>query len=222
MNNSNTIRVIAGSAVILLGLGVLLGNLQLFDFGQILATWWPIIVIGVGLYSLVTSPQLTIWPLALIGVGAALQLRQLGVVEFSLWQLFWPIVLIAIGVSIIANARARRSSVTPGDDSNLSAVLSGVTTKSTAKEYKGGKITAVLGGVELDLRDADIKKEATIDIFALMGGVEIRVPTHWTVRSDAMAILGGVENSTKPDVKKTSPTLVITGTVSLGGVEIRN
>lgn len=222
MNTSHTLRIIAGSAVILLGAAVLLDNLQLFNFGQLLATWWPLIVIGIGLYNLFTRPQLSVWPVALIIVGAALQLRQLGVIDFSLWQLFWPFVLIAIGVSIITGARRRKTSVTPGNDSNLSAILSGVTTKSTSTDYKGGSITAVMGSVELDLRDADIKKEATIDVFALMGGVEIRVPEHWVVRSEATAILGGAENKTKAAEKKSAPILTITGTVSLGGVEVRN
>lgn len=222
MKNQHTTRIITGSAIILLGAGVLLGNLHLFDFHHILENWWPLIIVGAGLYALFTSPQISVWPFIAIGAGAALQLRQLDIITFNVWQLFWPAIIIGIGISVIKGAYAHKTSVTPGNDSNLSAILSGVTTKSTAKDYTGGKITAVMGGVELDLREADIKKEATLDVFAVMGGVEIRVPDHWIVRSEAMAILGGVENKTKPDTKKTAPVLTIIGTVSLGGVEVRH
>ena len=51
-----------------------------------------------------------------------------------------------------------------------------------------------MGGCEIDLRHASIDGEAVIDIFALWGGVELRVPPDWTVVSRVTPILGGVDD----------------------------
>ena len=96
----------------------------------------------------------------------------------------------------------------------------------------GGQATAFVGGVELDLRDAAVmERPATIDVTVVMGGAEIRVPPEWTVRLDALAIMGGASDSRKKKgavadrtsdlVPDDSPHLVITGLVLMGGVEIK-
>ncbi|MNI80242.1 hypothetical protein D3C73_1367580 [compost metagenome] len=105
---------------------------------------------------------------------------------------------------------------------NASAVLGGVDTKNESDDYQGGKTTAILGGVVLDLRHATIKSEAVLDVFVLCGGVELKVPEHWIIRSEIMPILGGVENKTNVTDKPKAPILTIVGTVALGGIEIKH
>lgn len=220
MNNSQITRTIFGGAVILVGIGILFSNFSIFDFNNIITTWWPLAIVGLGLYGLLATPRQSTWSIILIGAGVALQFRELGLLEFSVWHLVWPAILVGIGISIMRNGG--KTAVAPDKDSTLSAVLSGVSTKSDSKNYQGGKVIAVMGGVELDLRNATIKKEATIEVFTLLGGAEIRVPENWIVRSSAMAILGGIENKTLSNDKKDAPILNVIGTVSLGGVEIRH
>jgi hypothetical protein len=78
-----------------------------------------------------------------------------------------------------------------------------------------------MGGLEIDLRDASIKGEAIIDIFALMGGVEMRVPEDWLIIIDGFPFMGGFEDKTRPP-KETTKRLTIKGTAVMGGVEIKN
>ena len=47
--------------------------------------------------------------------------------------------------------------------------------------FRGADLIAVMGGCEIDLRQAAINGEAVIDVFCMWGGIEIRVPEDWTV-----------------------------------------
>lgn len=79
-----------------------------------------------------------------------------------------------------------------------------------------------MGGAKLDLRKATIKKEATVEVFALCGGIELVVPREITVRNQTSAILGGVEDKSEREGGKNAPVLYITGDVIMSGVEIKN
>jgi predicted membrane protein len=79
-----------------------------------------------------------------------------------------------------------------------------------------------MGGVEVDLRQASIAQpEAVLDVFAMWGGVEVRVPGDWEVVNRGWAFLGGFEDTTHHSAG-TSKRLVVTGLAIMGGVEIKN
>jgi len=102
------------------------------------------------------------------------------------------------------------------------AVLSGLNRGNNSKTFHGGDLTAVLGGCEIDLRQASIEGEAIIDVFAMWGGIEIRVPENWSVSGRVTPILGGYEDKTRPARDATAQRLVVRGFVIMGGVEIKN
>lgn len=221
MNNNQHARTITGIGIIIVGFAALLGSLDVFRFDDILSSWWPLIVVAAGIIAFINNPRQILWPVLIIGLGILLQLRVLGVFYFNVWQLFWPVVIIAIGWTMLTKRHSAATDTSENTD-NLSAILGGLETKNESKDYKGGSISAIMGGGVLDLRHATIKKEATLDIFTLMGGYEIKVPENWIVRSQVSPILGGVENKTISSTKKDAPTLIITGTALLGGVEIHH
>jgi hypothetical protein len=110
-------------------------------------------------------------------------------------------------------------------DSNVNAVavLGGVERKSGARDFRGGSLTAVMGGCGLDLRQASIASgEAVVDAFAMWGGVEIKVPRDWLVVSKGVPLLGGFVDSTTPPPAPTGKVLVVRGVALMGGVEIKN
>jgi len=80
----------------------------------------------------------------------------------------------------------------------------------------------VLGGCELDLRHAAIDGEAVIDVFAMWGGIEIKVPENWSVSGRVTPILGGYEDKTRRVPDGTNQRLLVRGLVIMGGVEIKN
>ena len=59
-------------------------------------------------------------------------------------------------------------------------------------------------------------------MFALWGGIEIRVPPDWTVVSKITPILGGVDDKTRPPQGASRHCLVLRGFVVMAGVEIKN
>jgi hypothetical protein len=106
---------------------------------------------------------------------------------------------------------------------NAVAVLGGVERKCVARDFRGGSLSAIMGGCVLDLRQASIASgEAAIDAFALWGGVEIKVPRDWVVVSKGMPLLGGFVDSTTPPAVATGKVLVLRGMAIMGGVEAKN
>ena len=138
-----------------------------------------------------------------------------------------PIVVILIIASIIFlatneahNAKVRQG-VTGESTFSSYAFLSGVETRNNSASFRGGSASAVMGGAKLDFRDAVMEgDQATVDISAIMGGVELYVPRTWEVVNHIVPILGGVNDHTNQrDAKK---RLIVEGTVLMGGLEIRN
>lgn len=215
---SSISRTLAGIGVIIIGALLLLDTLNVANFNNVLSTWWPLILIGVGTVMLINDIKNWVWGVVILSAGVLFQLWRLNILTVNPWEFFWPVVVIAIGLSILINRSSQpRLSKTESDD--VSAVLGGIDQANTSGDYKGGKATAVLGGVKLDLRKSVIKKEATLEVFVLCGGIELIVPENVIVKPKAACILGGIDNKQRGE--KSGPVLYVTGTVALGGIEIK-
>jgi predicted membrane protein len=153
-------------------------------------------------------------------------LNRAGVLHISIGSL-WPLILVAIGLSFVLRSGRRKhvAEEITGDSDSVrgSAILGGIEQSNSSKRFSGGSVSAILGGHDLDLREADMPEhsEAVLDVFAFMGGVEIKVPREWTVVVDASAFLGGFENKTSPS-QHGLKTLRISGSAVMGGVEIKS
>jgi hypothetical protein len=218
MKNISLLRLVIGIGIIMVGLLALLGEFGVINFAGWFSTYWPLLFIAGGLAFWADNPrQNYIWSIIIICLGIVAQLNALDIVNVGFWQLFWPAILIVFGWSVLVN---RAENIT--SEENVTAFLSGATNKSNSKDYKGGKVTAILGGSELDLRKAAIKQSATIEVLAVMGGIEIRVPEGWDVRASVTPILGGTDNKTAVPSNSKAPVLNVVGTVMMGGVDIKN
>jgi hypothetical protein len=111
-----------------------------------------------------------------------------------------------------------------GQRPTLFAMMSGVRRQVTGA-FAGAEATAIMGGVELDLRysamDGD---EVIIDTFALWGGIEIWVPAHWEIVSQGLPLMGAFEDKTHVTTHggNRQPRLLVRGVAIMGGVEIKN
>jgi len=133
------------------------------------------------------------------------------------------ILVIAIGVFLVVNGPSSNASNRDMRDPTFSgtAILSGVDRQITSSAFRRADASAFMGGVKLDFRDATMEgNEATLEVSAVMGGIEIRVPRSWTVVNRVTPVMGGVSDQTHStdDNKR----LVIKGTVFLGGLDIKN
>ena len=102
------------------------------------------------------------------------------------------------------------------------AILGGVSRGNNSRAFRGADLLAIMGGCQLDLRQAAIHGEAVIEVFAMWGGIEIRVPEDWTVASHIVPLMGGVEDKTRPPQGATAHRLILRGFAIMGGVEIKN
>jgi predicted membrane protein len=225
--------MIWGAALILVGLAFLLDHMGMIDITH-LWRFWPILLIVAGI-SNVVSAERRFWGIVLLAAGTLLQLDELGIWHFR-WNDVWPILLIVAGLMAIWTSLRTRNSPTPqtggGGDPRLTvngvAIFSGLERRMTSQDFQGGHVTAIFGGIELDLTEANMQaEEATLEVNAIFGGAEIRVPDSWQVSYRGGPIFGGVEDKTRirrtEDMAGSKPKVLhITGLVAFGGLEIKN
>lgn len=231
MNGSNpfriTPRLIVGFGILALGILWTLDNLDILE-SEAITRWWPAVLVVIGLVQLLDRRANKGGPIVLIVIGSVLLLRRLHLVALDLGDLI-PLAIAALGAKLIWDALARRAprpDVLGDPDSEIHAfaMMAGVKRQSTAREFRGGDANAIMGGVELDLRNAQMHDgaEATLDAFALWGGVEIFVPPHWRVVGNVLPLMGAFVDKTTPTAAGTGPVLHVRGTAVMGGIEVKN
>jgi len=228
---SVTPRIVFGLVVIALGVLFTLDNLGVIAAGEILRWWSALLVIyGLGRLTGTCCRRNVTAGVFFTLLGALLLLRELGIVGLDPWD-FWPVVLIAFGASMLTGAwrRARDANapVAPGTDAGSTfsqfVVWAGIERKVTAQDFRGGDVTAVMGGAEIDLRPARMPGgRAVVDLTVIWGGVELFVPTDWQVTVEALPLMAGIEDATKAPTGEVRGHLVLRGVVLMGGVEIKN
>jgi predicted membrane protein len=222
-------RIVLGLGIIVIGVLFLLGNLDIIDSHDYLR-FWPAILIVIGVSYLIQSQDGSrrVWGVILTFIGAGMLLDRLYFIDFSIWS-YWPLILVFVGgmmiwKSMMFSKSATTDNLDSGDNNSFikaMAILGGFRRTSNAQDFKGGELTTIMGGLEIDLRDASMKGEAVIDIFTIMGGVEMRVPDDWLVIIEGFPFMGGFEDKTRPP-KDSAKRLIIKGTVIMGGLEIKN
>lgn len=220
-----TPRLIIGLAILALGALWTLDNLNFLeseDFTQ----WWPAVIVAIGAVQFFNRKTNRIGPVLLMVAGVFLLVVTVGGYDFDLGDLI-PLAIALFGAKLVWDAVGRRS-VRAGianDDSTVSsfAMMAGVHWQSTSRAFRGGEVNAIMGGVELDLRNVEIKPgdEPIIDALAIMGGVEIFVPMGWKIAANVLPIMGGFEDKTSRG-SETGPTLTVRGTAIMGAVVVSN
>ena len=221
------VRAFFGVTIAAFGGVLLLRNLEIIKFDSWHLFWgtvWAVGLILAGLMTIFSSRRasLRVWGLLLMTIGVSIGLGAYGVINISVWKIFWPVMLIAIGLIVsVGSGGHKRSKKSVADDSGNEKIAIFYGEESRVKgDYTGGSATAIFGGVELDLRRANIKDGAVIDIFTFCGGVSISLPDDVIVKNEVRGILGGSEYKTvsKSSAKK---TIILRGECILGGLEVK-
>lgn len=201
-------RLIVGLAILVIGVLLLLNNLNVgiqFNIRELLR-YWPVIPIILGLNWLFLSfgSQSTadgrkayfswgqfITALIVLAIGVIYLGRNLGLFSFDtaiFWNMIWPLVLIMIGISLL-----RGRSLSSGGPGRFTIMSGSKIGGSQPWKLESGSYFALMGGIEMDLTAAELAEGETIlDLTAIMGGIEVRVPQGMPVICDGSAILGGV------------------------------
>jgi hypothetical protein len=104
----------------------------------------------------------------------------------------------------------------------LVAIMSGIVRRGSWKIPRRLKVVAIMGGVELDLRQAELPPGVTeISAFVFMGGLVVRVPPGVRLETDGFAFMGGFEDRIhEPGIARAdAPVVRVTGVAIMGGVD---
>jgi len=208
--------------LVLIGIGLLLT----LDSAGILSTgglgrWWPLLPIGIGLVK-VRQPRADgqrAAGVAWLMLGGFFQMMNLLAIAAS-----WPLLMVALGVFLLWRGLDRplpeAPPPVPAPYLSEMALMGYLKRSYAARNLRGGSITAVMAGVELDLRQAGLADgTAHLDVVAFWGGIEIKVPPGWTVDGRVVPLMGAFENKVEP-VSAGPPRIVVRGHAIMGAVVI--
>lgn len=218
-------QLIAGLAVLAAGLLLTLDRLHILHAEDYLR-FWPSLLVLAGLAMAIQrrgSGRLT--GLILAALGSWLQLYFLGWVDAWPGDYFAPIVLLLLGLFLVLGGLRRRAAGPLEADSwvNAFAFWTGLKRNTTSPDFRGAELTAIMGGIELDLTQAKIPSgRAEIHIFSMWGGVDVRIPKEWRVDIPLLALLGGYDDKTEQTPLPGAPVLVLKGFVLMAGLDIKN
>jgi predicted membrane protein len=220
-------RVLLGGVVITLGVLVLLDAAGKVDAGQVISNWWPVVVIAAGAMQLLERRRSATGPLILIAIGVVLLLFATDAVGDNGRGYVWAVVLILVGLLILSHWRGKP--VPLGTDTSevvrATGVFGGPKVASSSQSFRGASLTAIFGGVTLDLRAARPAPDgATVNATAVFGGIEVLVPEGWQVEVSGTPILGGIEDKTDHShpAPSDAPLLEVDALSVLGGVEVKH
>jgi len=142
---------------------------------------------------------------------------------YLIWGLLGAAVIVVAAMFISQATSAPSGPFVDGSRIRTSAILGGRNHTNAFESFAGGELHAVMGGIELDFRGSNLAAEVVeIEVFVMMGGINLRVPEDWVVVDEIDALMGGVENKTQARGDATGRRLVLSGAVLMGGVNIRN
>lgn len=225
-------QLFIGGLIMLMGFIFLFDNLGVID-ARYYIRLWPIIFVLFGILKIVQSRHVSSIFVGgvFICVGTMMLLSRLGIMRFN-WHQWWPIFLILVGVSFLLKAWTRHQQgafMGASRDMNYSESIVNVVTfiggnhiKNLSQDFRGGEVTAVMGGIEMDLRQASMTGEAVLNVFTFWGGIDIKVPSDWNVVLNGIPILGGIDDKTIQPANTQEKRLIIKGYAIMGGVEIKN
>lgn len=233
-----------GLALIGIGGLFLLRNMGILFFDNIWS-YWPVILIALGVSKLIAGGHSVIPGAVLTAIGSIFLLRNLDIIHGNIGSYIWPAILIAVGSSMLmrhlygpdwfgggdrgeAGLSAGRTDSGGSDARKLNAdvIFGGIDRKFVSQEFEGGRVAVVFGGANIDLREANTQRpDIVIKADAVFGGVDLKVPDTWLVDLRGSGVFGSYEDQTHHPAQAGAtppPRLIVKGGAVFGGVTVRN
>ena len=220
-------NIILGIVLIIIGIILLLKAFGIANINIFFDGWWTLFIIVPAIIGLITNKDKTGDIIALV-IGVLLLLAARDLISFDLlWKVFFPAVLILIGLSIIFKdmlsnkVRDEIAENAKTSDDSYAATFAGQDINLSNQDFGGCNLDAVFGGIKLDLRDADIKDGSLIKASAIFGGIDILVPDNVSVKIVSSSLFGGVGDERHNKSNDHKKTIYVNATCLFGGVEIK-
>ncbi len=215
-------RFVIGIGLILVGAVFLVGLATDLDAADVVAKWWPLILVALGVVQFAIDRRAAVGSLMLAVVGLLLLAFTTGVVTGSVWAVLWPTLLILAGIALVT-PRIVGPPETAGDTVRGFVIFGVRHLVSRSGRLRGGELTAILGSLELDLTEATPTRDARLAVTSLFGACEIVVPHGWEVQISGIPLLGLWDDTTQRNgLPAGAPVLRVSAFVLLGALEIRH
>lgn len=226
-------RVLLGGILIILGGIFLLNTMNILHFriAHVIFSW-PFVMFIIGLFVLVNTEKKFLGGV-LTGIGALFLIPKIfPQVDYDSGIII-PLFLIILGLYIILKKRkVDTESSEHGDTSKINkdkiddiSIFGGGTKIISSNNFRGGNITAIFGGSEINLINCQLAEgDNVLDVLCIFGGTTIILPKEWNVVINVTSILGGFSNKAirNPSVAiDQSRTLHIKGLAMFGGGEVK-
>lgn len=231
-NNGTDKRIFLGGVLIVLGALLLLGSMDVFDISISHVIFsWPFFMTVIGLFILFNTNKKLLGGI-LTGLGIFFLLPRIFPYIHYHGGIVIPIILIIIGIYIIFHHRKKNFTLHSADGFLKKdmiddvSIFGGGTKIISSDNFKGGNITAIFGGSEINLTGCKLASgEQVIDVLMIFGGSTIIVPKDWNVVANVTSILGGFSDKSIKDpasLPDQTRTLHIKGLALFGGGEVKN
>lgn len=219
-------NIVYGIMLILLGIIIALISLDIIHTNFFFKGWWTLVIIIPSIIGLLFEDDKLGNLISLI-IGILLLLGVRNIIDYKiLIKLFVPILLVTVGLSLILKnileskktLQIKELNKVKDNTKDIFATLSNEN-KKIIGEFKGISIDAVFSSVELDLREAEIKKDQVINVSAIFSGVTILTNNDIKVIVKSDSLFGGVSNHIEE--KDEAQAIYINASCLFGGVEIK-
>ncbi len=152
------------------------------------------------------------------------------------WRsLFWPAMLIILGLVVIFGSRrhggggtyfgGHKRSASGEDWLDDVTVFGGGDRIINSQQFHGGKITHIFGGSKIDFTRAKLAPGKNyLEVVMIFGGTKMILPESWNVKVEVTSVFGGFSDKRIKSIMviDTDRSLHITGVSVFGGGEIVN
>ena len=178
-------NIIIGIFLVIIGTVIFGNQNNIWDIDLFFKGWWTLFIIVPSIIAIFQKEYIT----GSIGltIGSLMFLSANDIIEFVS---IWPIFIILIGLVLIFKSGNIKETIAK---SSYIAIFSGNDSKVSG-EFNGTSITAIFGGVELNLKNSEIKNDVTINALCLFGGIDLIVPDNVIVKVKGFPIFGAIEN----------------------------
>ena len=224
--------------LLFVAVGIIFGGnaLNIWHVDVFFPGWWTLFLIIPGLISMVRYGFN--WGSGiLVIIGLVLMFDALDIIDdVIVWKLIFPLVLVAVGISIIASffrggtkknieadeySKSKSYKYDSTQYPRYTAILGGGDYKNNTEDLKGIVAEAILGGLSIDLRDAKITEDIVLELTAVLGGIDIFIPDNVRVEIiSGVPVLGGFEHKINRNAIS-GPKVRIKYTAVLGGIEVK-
>jgi len=194
---------------------------------------WEMLLIAIGVVNILWRQSL--WSgIILIGVGGFFLLVNFYHMPFSTWQIFFPALIILIGLQMIFgvshlkkhmhNRPLFNQSVGSEDFFEDIAIFGGGERKVVTPNFKGGRMVAAFGGSKVDLSHSGIAagERPVIEVVCIFGGTSLLVPADWNIKMEVFNIFGGYVDKRIASIVDPNKTITIKGVTIFGGGEVKS